>query len=257
MGMFDNAQPYLVAFTLDFETGGLYCQTSAVTQIALHATRLDTWERIGRYVEYIYPYRGKAPVSKGKRKILTTKYEDAELPMMEYNQRALEYSAISMDMLYDKGADIDAVASGVLKFIKEQIPPGCPKNMKPFFIGQNIAFDIGFLMQMMERIGGVAELSKLVRGAKDYYGNWQPLVVDTITLAQLAICHKPNVTAYDLGTICGHLGVEIVDAHDADADVAATTGVAETLAKRMRGAGTGVIELASQTTEKKRHHFKI
>ena len=32
--------PVLVAFTLDFETGGLKCQTSACTQIAIHATRL-------------------------------------------------------------------------------------------------------------------------------------------------------------------------------------------------------------------------
>lgn len=37
--------PVLVAFTIDFETGGLKCQTSACTQIAIHATRLDTFEK--------------------------------------------------------------------------------------------------------------------------------------------------------------------------------------------------------------------
>lgn len=51
--------PVLVAFTLDFETGGLKCQTSACTQIAVHATRLDTFEKIGTYHSYIVPYNRK------------------------------------------------------------------------------------------------------------------------------------------------------------------------------------------------------
>ena len=75
--------PILVAFTLDFETGGLKCQTSACTQIAIHATRLDTFERIGTYVKYIYPYNQKD--IKGvtaKRKVLKSKYDtEVEKPM--------------------------------------------------------------------------------------------------------------------------------------------------------------------------------
>ena len=33
------------------------------------------------------------------------------------------------------------------------------------------------------------ELKKLLRGHEDFYGNWHPLVLDTIILGQLALCH--------------------------------------------------------------------
>ena len=62
----------LVAFTLDFETGGLDCQTCACTQIAIHATRLDTFERVGSFVRYIAPYDRKEIKGVGapKKKVL-------------------------------------------------------------------------------------------------------------------------------------------------------------------------------------------
>lgn len=52
----NNEKPIIVAFTLDFETGGLDCQDCACTQIAIHAVRIDTFETIDRYVKYISPY---------------------------------------------------------------------------------------------------------------------------------------------------------------------------------------------------------
>ena len=45
----NNEKPIIVAFTLDFETGGLDCQDCACTQIAIHAVRIDTFETIDRY----------------------------------------------------------------------------------------------------------------------------------------------------------------------------------------------------------------
>lgn len=51
----NNEKPIIVAFTLDFETGGLDCQDCACTQIAIHAVRIDTFETIDRYVKYISP----------------------------------------------------------------------------------------------------------------------------------------------------------------------------------------------------------
>ena len=77
--------PILVAFTLDFETGGLKCQSCACTQIAIHATRLDTFEKIGSYVSYIAPYNLKevAGATK-KRKVLKSKYDDDDATPMTY-----------------------------------------------------------------------------------------------------------------------------------------------------------------------------
>lgn len=249
----------LVAFTLDFETGGLKCQTSACTQIAIHATRLDTFERLGSYVSYIYPYSQKE--IKGattKRKVLKNKFEANEEKLMDYEDKALNYSAITMDMLYNMGEDITKVAEGALQFIIEHTPK-CPKNMKPFLIGQNVDFDKGFFMQLMEYAGLVKELPKYLRGHEDFYGHWEPLTLDTILLGQLALCHQPNINSYKLEIMCEHLGIELDDAHDADADVSATTNVVGVLTQRMRSVG-GVIEggeIALTKTDKSRKHFKI
>lgn len=251
--------PVLVAFTLDFETGGLKCQTSACTQIAIHATRLDTFERIGTYVKYIYPYAQKE--IKGlttKRKVLVNKYDKEDSKPMDYETKALEYSAITMDMLYHMGEDINTIASEVVRFIAEHTPK-VPKNMKPFLIGQNVEFDKGFFMQMMEYAGLVKEVSKYLRGHEDFYGHWQPDVLDTIIIGQLALCANPNVSSYKLEIMCQQLGVELDDAHDADADVSATTNVVAVLTQRMRSVG-GIIEgseLSIAKTEKSRKHFKI
>jgi DNA polymerase III epsilon subunit-like protein len=248
-----------VAFTLDFETGGLKCQTSACTQIAIHATRLDTFERTGSYMKYFYPYNQKeTKKAAAKRKVLKSKYDTPEEERMEYNEKALTYSAVTMDMLYSMGADLNVIAGEVIEFIRTHTISKS-MNVKPFFIGQNVGFDIGFLQQMMEYAGRMDELSKLVRGYTDFYGNFQPLALDTIVLGQLALCHLPNINSYKLEILCERLGVELDDAHDADADVSATTNIAAVLTQRMRSTG-GAMEgemLATSKAEKSRKHFKI
>lgn len=251
-------QPVIVAFVLDYETGGLKCQTAACTQIAVHAVRIDTFERLGTFVEYIAPYRQKSLKTVKKRKVLKNKYEEEEAPLMDYEDKALEYSAITMDMLENLGRPLEEVAQDVLHFM--QFHAGkTPKNMKPFIVGQNPEFDKGFFQQMIEYAGLTKEFSKVLRGSEDFYGNWQPQTLDTIFLGQLALCHNPNVNSYKLEIMCENLGIELDDAHDADADVTATTNVMAVLTQRMRSVG-GTIEsgeVAIAKTEKSRKHFKI
>lgn len=257
--MMNNEQPIIVAFTLDYETGGLFCQTSACTQISIHATRLDTFEKIGSYTSYIYPYNQKQIEGIGKkRKVLKSKYDEPEQIPMSYEQKALEYSAITMDILESQGKPIEQVAKEVLQFIIDMAPK-TSKNMKPFIVGQNIGFDEGFFCQMMEYAGLINEVKKYLRGHEDFYGKWHPLCLDTILLGQLALCHLPNINSYKLEIMCEHLGVELDDAHDADADVAATTNVMAALTKRMRSIGGEYEgeELGVSRTEKSRKHFKI
>jgi DNA polymerase III epsilon subunit-like protein len=254
--MADNNESYLVAFTLDFETGGLDSQESPITQIALHATRLDTFERIGSFVKYIYPYAKKEIKALAKRKVLRNKYDFEATEMMNYEAKALEYSAITMDMLYNQGEEIEAVAQGVVDFIAAHTPK-VSRGMKPFIIGQNIDFDKGFLMQLFERTNLVKEASKYLQGHVDFYGHWQPRVLDTIILGQLALCHRPEISSYKLEIMCENLGIELDDAHDADADVTATTNVAQVLAMRMRNTNGNAEDIELAKTEKSRKHFKI
>ncbi len=59
--------------------------------------------------------------------------------------------------------------------------------------------------------------------------------------------------------MCERLGVELEDAHDADADVTATTNVVAVLTQRMRSVGGEYQgdDLAISKAEKSRKHFKI
>lgn len=255
-----DSTPY-IGFVLDFETGGLECQTSAATQIAIHAIRIDTLEKIGSYVSYIYPYDRKEVKGVSKRKVLKSKYEIEQKIPMEYNEKALEYSAINMETLYNDGKLLDVVAQEIIEFMAGVLPEKISKsrNKKSFVIGQNIWFDEGFLCQIFEYAGLTKELMKYVSGYKDFYGNWHPKIIDTQMLGWLALSHNPNVNSYKLELLCEQLGVELDDAHDADADVAATGNVLGVLTQRMRSAG-GVIEegyLQVSKAEKSRKHFKI
>lgn len=109
-------QKIYVGIGLDFETGGLDCRECACTQIALQAVRFDTWQVFDRYQAYIAPY-GKQDAGLPRRKVLRTRHEQAkgqEYVPMKYEQAALDYSAITMEMLRTQGMDMKKVAGEVI-----------------------------------------------------------------------------------------------------------------------------------------------
>lgn len=242
------------AIGLDFETGGLDCTRCGCTQIAVQALRLDTLETVDRYVTYIAPYH-KQEMGAARRKVLRTKHELAQpAERMDYEQAALDYSNISLDLLIDQGADMKEVAADILRFVQRAtLSKGAA--CKPVLIGQNILFDIGFLTQLMNYAGLTKEYEKAFAGKRDFYGNFQPLYLDTILLARLALGADTTVTSYKLELIAQELGVELDDAHDADADVTATLDIIRICAARMRR-GEGVMPGIARK-EKTRDHFKI
>lgn len=245
------------AIVLDFETGGLDCTRCACTQIAMQAVRLDTLEVTDRYVKYIAPYDKQELGGGVKRKILRSRRELEQAQAgerMDYEQVALNYSAITMDMLENTGVDIREAAADIIEFAKRNtLTKG--HQCKPVLIGQNIPFDTGFLQQMMNYAGLVKEFEKVFAGDRDFYGNFQPRHIDIIDLGRLAFAGDPDVTSYKLELIARRLGIELDDAHDADADVTATLNIALTYSGRLRSDGpTGA---AVQQKEKSRKHFKI
>lgn len=226
-------QKIYVGIGLDFETGGLDCRECACTQIALQAVRFDTWQVFDRYQAYIAPY-GKQDAGLPRRKVLRTRHEQAkgqEYVPMKYEQAALDYSAITMEMLRTQGMDMKKVA------------------------GEVIAFDIGFLQQLVNYAGLAAEFEKTFSGSRDYYGNFQPHYIDTLALGRLAFAADPEVTSYKLELVASRLGVELDDAHDAAADVTATLDILGVYTSRLRQTeGTAT---AMQKKEKTRKYFKI
>ena len=125
----------------------------------------------------------------------------------------------------------------------------------PVLIGQNITFDIGFLTQLMSYAGLTKEYEKTFAGKTDFYGNFPPLYLDTILLVRLALAADTGVTSYKLELVAERLGIELDDAHDAGADVAATLEIVRVCAARMRNSEGAVTETAPK--EKTRNHFLI
>lgn len=258
----DNS--YILGLVCDFETGGLKCQNAAITQIAIHAYRLDTFEHIGTYVAYAQPYNQREVKGvTSARKTLKSKYDKPEEKPMEYTEGAMKVTGITMEMLEEQGIDIDKMAQEVLQFIKDHTVPKTPKIKMPIFIGQNFGFDEGFICQLFEYTGLVKELKKLVRGREDFYGNWHPDFIDTLFLGQLVFANNPQIPNYKLSTLAEYLGVELHDAHEADADVLATANILAVLTKRMRRANggdddaEGEDEIQLAKAKKSRLHFKI
>lgn len=242
------------AIGLDFETGGLDPVRCACTQIALEAIRLDTLEVFDRYAAYIAQYCNQE-LGAARRKVLRSKHELAQpTERMDYEPRALEYSGITMERLEAQGVDLKEVAGAVLRFA-ERATLSKGTQCKPVLIGQNITFDIGFLTQLMSYAGLTKEYEKTFAGKTDFYGNFQPLYLDTILLARLALAADTGVTSYKLELVAERLGIELDDAHDAGADVAATLEIVRVCAARMRNSEGAVTETAPK--EKTRNHFLI
>lgn len=251
----------VTAIVFDFETGGLESQTSAATQISMHAVRLDTFEVMDKLNLYIYPYNYIPGFDKPVKKVLKSKYdkEDEGDKMMGYDDKALEYSAITMEQLYSKGTQLQEVCERIIEFIEKNTLQ-VTKNNRPILVGQNVLFDISFLQQILLYTGLYGKFEKLVDGRRDFWGHFQPYYIDTIALAKLALDNDKSIASWKLEMSAERLGIDLDDAHDADADVTATREIVRVLTARMRnsdGNDNAVGTLAVEKREKMRDHFKI
>lgn len=248
----------ITAFVLDFETGGLDCQKCGATQLSIHAVRLDNFEVMNTLNLYFAQYAYQ-PLEKPKTRTLKSKFDIEEPEMMTYTQKAFNVSGITKEILQEKGLPLMDACEQILQFIKDNSFDVSKKN-RPFLVGQNILFDIGFLTQIFIYTGLWKNLTDILRGHKDYWGNFQPYYVDTILLCQLALSHQ-EVDSYSLGCLCEILGIELDDAHDADADTEATREIVRVLTARMRNedadsTGDGGSLVVTKKV-KTREHFKI
>lgn len=251
----------VVAIVYDFETGGLDCTRCAATQISLHAVRLDNFEVMEKYNSYILPYYKKPNIIKPAKKVIRTKYEieDECDELMDYEDSALDVSGITMDMLRSMGKPLEDVCQDIIDFIVRNTLPIVSTN-KPFFIGQNPLFDKGFMQQIMLYTGLWPQFCKIVRGAKDFWGNFQPAQLDTIMLSQLTFDNDKSISTWKLEAMAERLGVDLDDAHDADADVTATREIVRVLTQRMRQESADSEAIGSLVKEKQvktRDHFKV
>ena len=233
---------------LDWETGGLDPQKNPVTQIGMEVLDPVTLKTVASYSSYIKPYP-KKDVSKGKVKKLVKRGSSEDT--YEYTEKALKYTNVTMDLLEDKGQDIMVVMSEMIEVFKKANPANA-KNYKPVILGQNITFDIGFLQHIFQYCG--EDTSKYLACNKDFFGNQQPIYFDTLFLARQYYSSNDKFTSHKLSLLSDDLGIELVNAHDAMADVEATSGIFRIFMQNMKSSGGSQ---DNDFTERARDHFKF
>lgn len=125
-------------------------------------------------------------------------------------------------------------------------------------IEQNTAFDVGFLLQMMNYAGLIPEFEKCFSGTTNYYGNFQPYLYRHAAHRPFGIRRRCGGHLLQAGTDCGtfFFGGGVDDAHDAAADVTATLDILGVYTSRRRNA-EGIAGDMVQKKEKTRKYFKV
>jgi DNA polymerase III epsilon subunit-like protein len=217
---------------LDFETGGLDCRKHAVTEVAMFAIKGDTLEKIDLISTFVKPYG-------------EYKYED----------EALKYTGISTEDI-EGGADVNDVVNEIIELLKKSDFTPRNKGNKPILVAYNSGFDKGFLLQLFHHTKKLEELEKLVYGTKDFWGNWQPEMLDAIHFTKAAFGHDPDIPNFKLGTCIEKAGVELPDAHKAINDTIALKDMLALFFNKLRSEGSG--EAVEATAGNRfRNHFQF
>lgn len=242
----DKQNNYIVC--LDWETGGLDPQKNPVTQIGMEVLHPATLKSIASYSSYIKPYVKKS-TAKGKIKKLAVR--DASKEFYDYDDKALKYTNITMDLLEEKGKSIEVVLEEMIEVFKLANPANA-RNYKPVLLGQNITFDIGFTQHIFQYCG--ENIEKYLNCQKDFFGNFQPIYFDTLYMAKQYYSENNKFTSHKLGLLSDDLGIELVNAHSAQADVEATSDVFRIFIANMKSS-TNIGD--GDFSDRARDHFKF
>lgn len=210
------------AIVIDFETGGLDCKKNPAIQVAYQAVQLDDYKLILEYSSYIQPYDG-----------------------LEIQKAATDYSGITYEMMMS-GLDTKRL---VKKLCEDFTEANTSKNFrtKPFLVGHNIGFDIGFLLYLFNK--EKVDISKFLN-----CNHGMPTSIDTILLAKQKWANDPTVSKYNLGACVAKAGIALTDAHDALNDVRATKELFFYFTNNLR---TGGAISEESKAIRVRNHFKF
>lgn len=229
---------------LDFETGGLDPRWNAVTEIALIAIKGDTLEKIDLISTYIKPY-GEFVDKLPKDPVAGKLYYEAE---------ALKHTGITVSDL-ESGVTLEEAVNEIISLLTKADLSPKNKGSKPILVAQNSKFDKGFFIQIFTLTGKLKELEKLTFGDTDYYGNYQPEMLDTQFLTKAAFGNDPDIPNFKLETCMVKAGIELPDAHKAINDTIGMKDMAVVLFNRLRS--TGEVQSEVHTASKFRNHFQF
>lgn len=223
----------------DFETDGLDASKCNATQICMKVMDAKTLEIIDSYSDYIYPYsrkpaKGSAP-KKAKGVVKKNSREPVKDPIHEYNEEIMmKVCGLSVEDLYEKGVNILDVVENICKLLEKAKLYG----KKPILLSHNgDGIDVQYLQQLFNQAG--LDMSKYLMGTKDFYGNFWPQNIDTLILSRVLLGDKDDIEVADLSFMCNYFEIELMDHHNADADVDACLGIGKNMISRMRADNLG------------------
>jgi DNA polymerase III epsilon subunit-like protein len=218
---------------LDFETGGLDPKKHAVTEVALIAIKGDTLEKIDLISTYIKPYGN-----------------------FEYDPAALKHTGITFSDI-ESGISVQDAVQEILELLNKADFNPRNKGSKPILVAQNSAFDKGFFLQIFDFTKKMKELEKVCFGKEDYYGNFQPEMLDTQFLTKAAFGNDPDIPNFKLETCMAKAGVELPDAHKAINDTIGMKDMSIVLFNRLRSGGSSGQGVEINTGTRFREHFQF
>lgn len=234
MSVVKKAQAPNSYVVLDFETGGLNNRNNPITEIAFVTLDGETLEEMDRYEALIHPY------------------DDA----LEYDQKALDYTHITMDMLYEEGKDIDQVWKECCNlFERANVSGGKRSQVKPILVGHNIVFDAGFMhhffyhgqnkiksyQDALEKLFKGQYIQSMTSDEKMFFINY----LDTLDVTKAWMQSENPLSSYTLSAISSELHIDLNNAHRAMNDIITTAEALRINLNRLRngqqgGGGTSI-----------------
>lgn len=226
----------------DFETGGLDPRKNAITQLAAVAMKGDTLTNIDMMSVYVKPYGDFV----GANYI-------AEPGKYYYEDEALKYTGTTYDELLG-GVDLKETAGQFIELLAKANLYPKNKGSKPVLVAHNGEFDKGFAIQLCKEAGKLKELEKLTYGTTDFYGNYQPYVLDSIILSKMMWGHDEDMTSYKLGLCVAKAGIELTDGHIAINDTIGLKDMVNVMINKMRSEGEAGEAIVKNSFRK---HFQM
>jgi len=257
---------YLLIF--DWETGGLNSQKNPVVELAMIAVRIDNFEEIGRIDDIVVPYNKKGEVisydfDSFMIRDVNKKAPKEEQDIVKESNKVIEEA---FDFVYTEGAakihkvnESDMMLRGIEigelvdKIIKLGSASKVNNFSKAILVGHNPDFDRNFIQQVFNVTGKAKEMPKIFAGSEDYYGNFQPHMIDTMDLSKLK-WHKneEEISGYSLSACINKSGLDLIGAHRAINDVVATKDLLLHFKKSLRSN-----EISSDNEYRFRDSFKF
>lgn len=216
---------------IDFETGGLDPVKNAVTEVAAIAIKLDTLEKIDMVSEFIKPYGEYT-----------------------YEEEALKATGITQADI-EGGLDVKEVVNMLLNLFKRADLYTNKGALRPIMVAHNSSFDKKFLQQIFHHCKKLDDLAKCTYGEKDFFGNYSPEFLDSITLSKLMYGADEDMVKYNLQSCITRAGVELNDAHRAINDTIALKDMVCSFIRKMRAEGSDIT--GEIKTTKFREHFQF